>query len=69
MSQATFPTLHVTRDRGVVMVVIDNPPVNVLSLAMMADLMTLLTTLREDETPRLSCSRAPTRSSSSPTST
>ncbi|MFD0657114.1 enoyl-CoA hydratase/isomerase family protein [Thermocatellispora tengchongensis] len=42
-----------TRDRGVVTVVIDNPPVNVLSLAMMADLMTLLTTLREDETAKV----------------
>ncbi|GAA5047881.1 enoyl-CoA hydratase/carnithine racemase [Thermocatellispora tengchongensis] len=53
MTQPTFSTLHVTRDRGVVTVVIDNPPVNVLSLAMMADLMTLLTTLREDETAKV----------------
>ncbi|MFI7635133.1 enoyl-CoA hydratase/isomerase family protein [Nonomuraea sp. NPDC049400] len=53
MSQPTFPTLHMTRDRGVVKVVIDNPPVNVLSLAMMADLMTLLTTLRKDETAKV----------------
>ncbi|GAA3605618.1 enoyl-CoA hydratase/isomerase family protein [Nonomuraea rosea] len=53
MNQPAFPTLRVTRDRGVVKVVIDNPPVNVLSLAMMADLMTLLITLREDETAQV----------------
>lgn len=52
MSQL-FSTLRVTSDRGVVRVVIDNPPVNVLSLAMMTDLMTLLATLREDRTAKV----------------
>ncbi|MEV5897414.1 enoyl-CoA hydratase/isomerase family protein [Nonomuraea fuscirosea] len=52
MSQP-FSTLHVTSDRGVVRVIIDNPPVNVLSLAMMTDLMTLLATLREDRTAKV----------------
>ncbi|MEV0313608.1 enoyl-CoA hydratase/isomerase family protein [Nonomuraea fuscirosea] len=52
MSQL-FSTLRVTGDRGVVRVVIDDPPVNVLSLAMMTDLMTLLATLREDRTAKV----------------
>ncbi len=46
-------TLQVTRDRGVVRVVIDNPPVNVLSLALMGELRTLLANLREDEDARV----------------
>ncbi|WP_033338697.1 enoyl-CoA hydratase/isomerase family protein [Catenuloplanes japonicus] len=47
------PTLHVAHDRGVVTVAIDNPPVNVLSLPMMTELMTLLATLRTDDTARV----------------
>ena len=46
-------TLQVTKDRGVVNVVIDNPPVNVLSLPMMSELMTLLASLRRDEDARV----------------
>ncbi|WP_306204939.1 enoyl-CoA hydratase/isomerase family protein [Actinoplanes sp. RD1] len=46
-------TLHVTRDRGVVTVVLDNPPVNVLSLPMMGELMTLLHELRGDGTAKV----------------
>ncbi|MDR7273459.1 enoyl-CoA hydratase/isomerase family protein [Catenuloplanes atrovinosus] len=46
-------TLRVTRDRGVVTVVIDNPPVNVLSLPMMGELGTLFAALREDDTARV----------------
>lgn len=42
-------TLHVTRDRGVVRVILDNPPVNVLSLPMMSELMSLMDSLREDD--------------------
>jgi enoyl-CoA hydratase/carnithine racemase len=47
------PTLQVTRDRGVVRVVISNPPVNVLSLPLLGELVTLLSTLREDEDARV----------------
>ncbi|GAB7043162.1 MULTISPECIES: enoyl-CoA hydratase/isomerase family protein [Catenuloplanes] len=46
-------TLGVTRDRGVVTVVIDNPPVNVLSLPMMTELRTLFGALRDDDTARV----------------
>jgi len=46
-------TLHVTSDRGVVTVVIDNPPVNVLSLAMMGELTALFASLRQDEDARV----------------
>lgn len=46
-------TLSVTSDRGVVKVVIDNPPVNVLSLPMMGELTTLLASLRQDESARV----------------
>ncbi|MFI5938325.1 enoyl-CoA hydratase/isomerase family protein [Actinoplanes sp. NPDC051494] len=53
MVQPAFATLRVTRDRGVVTVVLDNPPVNVLSLPMMAELMTLLAALRDDDTARV----------------
>ncbi|WP_432837821.1 enoyl-CoA hydratase/isomerase family protein [Dactylosporangium sp. CA-092794] len=53
VTQPAFSTLHVTRERGVVKVVLDNPPVNVLSLPMMAELMTLLTSLRDDAAARV----------------
>lgn len=46
-------TLRVTSDRGVVTVVFDNPPVNVLSLPMMGELTTLLASLRQDENARV----------------
>ncbi|GAB7050776.1 enoyl-CoA hydratase/isomerase family protein [Catenuloplanes indicus] len=46
-------TLRVARDRGVVTVVIDNPPVNVLSLAMMSELTTLFAALRDDDSARV----------------
>ncbi|MEU5699564.1 enoyl-CoA hydratase/isomerase family protein [Streptomyces aurantiacus] len=52
-SSEAGPTLHVTRDRGVVKVVIDNPPVNVLSLSLMGDLMALLAALRDDADARV----------------
>ncbi|MGH3379940.1 MAG: enoyl-CoA hydratase/isomerase family protein [Actinoallomurus sp.] len=52
-SPGTANTLHVTRDRGVLTVVIDNPPVNVLSLPLMGDLMTLLAALRDDTDARV----------------
>ncbi|WP_199440887.1 enoyl-CoA hydratase/isomerase family protein [Umezawaea beigongshangensis] len=53
MDRPTVPTLRVTRDRGVVVVGIDNPPVNVLDLRTMTGLMTLLASLREDDTARV----------------
>ncbi|MFI5842279.1 enoyl-CoA hydratase-related protein [Catenuloplanes sp. NPDC051500] len=45
--------LRVSRDRGVVTVVIDNPPVNVLSLALMNELTALFAALRDDDTARV----------------
>ncbi|MEU9556410.1 enoyl-CoA hydratase/isomerase family protein [Streptomyces fumanus] len=55
MSQHTraYPTLRVTREDGVARVILDNPPVNVLDVALMADLRHLLTTLRDDGSVRV----------------
>ncbi|GLY31867.1 enoyl-CoA hydratase/isomerase family protein [Kineosporia sp. NBRC 101731] len=53
MSHPTPETLHITRESGVMRVVIDNPPVNVLSLALMAELRTLLAGLPEDADTRV----------------
>jgi len=47
-SPGAFDTLRVTGDRGVLRVVIDNPPVNVLGLTLMGDLAALLEGVRED---------------------
>ncbi|WP_328498759.1 enoyl-CoA hydratase/isomerase family protein [Streptomyces sp. NBC_00414] len=52
-SPGTFDALRVTSDRGVLTVVIDNPPVNVLSLSLMGELMTLLGALRDDTDSRV----------------
>lgn len=53
MAQDDFETLHVSRDGGVARVTLDNPPVNVLGVALMADLRRLLTALRDDESVRV----------------
>lgn len=44
-----YPTLRVSREAGVVRVTIDNPPVNVLDVALMTDLRDLLIALRVDD--------------------
>jgi enoyl-CoA hydratase/carnithine racemase len=46
----SYSNLRVQKDNGVTTVTIDNPPVNVLGLALMGELMSLLTALREDDT-------------------
>ncbi|WP_134733611.1 enoyl-CoA hydratase/isomerase family protein [Amycolatopsis nivea] len=48
-----YPTLRVRREGGIVRVTIDNPPVNVLDVALMADLRRLLLTLRADDSARV----------------
>nr|WP_225953640.1 enoyl-CoA hydratase/isomerase family protein [Kibdelosporangium phytohabitans] len=45
--------MRVSREAGIVRVTIDNPPVNVLDVALMTDLRTLLTTLRADDSARV----------------
>lgn len=44
-----YPTLRVSREAGVVRVTIDNPPINVLDVALMTDLRDLLIALRDDD--------------------
>jgi enoyl-CoA hydratase/carnithine racemase len=46
-------TLRVTRESGVARVTLDNPPVNVLDVAMMTDLRHVLTALRDDDSVRV----------------
>ncbi|MEV0894047.1 enoyl-CoA hydratase/isomerase family protein [Promicromonospora sp. MEB111] len=48
-----YTTLHVSREAGIARVTIDNPPVNVLDVALMADLRHLLAALRDDESVRV----------------
>ncbi|GAA1034902.1 MULTISPECIES: enoyl-CoA hydratase/isomerase family protein [Amycolatopsis] len=53
MPHDAYATLRVSREAGLVRVTIDNPPVNVLDVALMADLRRLLTTLRDDASARV----------------
>lgn len=53
MSDPGYTTLRLGREAGVARVTIDNPPVNVLDLALMTDLRDLLAALREDESVRV----------------
>ncbi|ALG11765.1 enoyl-CoA hydratase/isomerase family protein [Kibdelosporangium phytohabitans] len=53
MHHDAYATLRVSREAGIVRVTIDNPPVNVLDVALMTDLRTLLTTLRADDSARV----------------
>ncbi|MET9264792.1 enoyl-CoA hydratase/isomerase family protein [Amycolatopsis sp. NPDC004079] len=53
MHHDAYATLRVSREAGLVRVTLDNPPVNVLDVALMADLRRLLTTLRDDESARV----------------
>ncbi len=48
MTDPVFEKLRVACDSGVVTVTIDNPPVNVLDAALMAELRLLLSTVRDD---------------------
>lgn len=49
----SYQTLRVSREAGVARVTIDNPPVNVLDVALMTDLRDLLTALRDDDAVRV----------------
>ena len=53
MEHDTYTTLRVHRDGGVARVTLDNPPVNVLDVALMGDLRRLLTALRDDDSIRV----------------
>ena len=48
-----YATLRVTSEAGIARVTLDNPPVNVLDVAMMADLRDLLTALRDNHSVRV----------------
>ncbi|CAA9459215.1 MAG: Enoyl-CoA hydratase [uncultured Rubrobacteraceae bacterium] len=53
MTDDNYTTLRVSRETGIVRVTIDNPPVNVLNVALMTELRDLLTALRDDESVRV----------------
>ncbi|BCK73664.1 hypothetical protein Srufu_076170 [Streptomyces libani subsp. rufus] len=53
MIHDAYPTLRVSLEEGIARVTLDNPPVNVLNVALMADLRHLLTTLRDDDSVRV----------------
>ncbi|UCM88196.1 enoyl-CoA hydratase/isomerase family protein [Streptomyces marincola] len=53
MGHAAYPTLRVSRKDGVAHVTIDNPPINLLDVAVMTDLRRLLTALAGDDTVRV----------------
>lgn len=53
MHHDVYATLRVSREAGIVRVTLDNPPVNVLDVALMADLRRLLTALRDDDSARV----------------
>ncbi|WP_229907589.1 enoyl-CoA hydratase/isomerase family protein [Amycolatopsis oliviviridis] len=53
MHHDAYATLRVSREAGIVRVTLDNPPVNVLDVALMTDLRRLLTTLRDDDSARV----------------
>ena len=48
-----YTTLRVRREAGIARVTLDNPPVNVLDVALMGDLRRLLTALRDDDSVRV----------------
>ncbi|MFJ9554044.1 enoyl-CoA hydratase/isomerase family protein [Nocardiopsis sp. NPDC101807] len=53
MNHDAYATLRVSRADGIARVTLDNPPVNVLDAALMADLRHLLTALKDDESVRV----------------
>lgn len=53
MTYDHYTTVRVDREAGVIRVSLDNPPVNVLSIALMTDLRDLLTALRDDDSVRV----------------
>lgn len=53
MHDDAYTTLRVTHEAGIARVTLDNPPVNVLDVALMDDLRRLLAGLRDDESVRV----------------
>ncbi|MDR8414171.1 enoyl-CoA hydratase/isomerase family protein [Nonomuraea sp. 3-1Str] len=53
MVYSGYQTLRVAGEAGIARVTIDNPPVNVLDVALMTDLRDLLTALRDDRSVRV----------------
>ncbi|MGW7330673.1 enoyl-CoA hydratase/isomerase family protein [Streptomyces sp. NPDC054840] len=53
MHHDAYATLRVSFEDGIARVTLDNPPVNVLNVALMADLLHLLTALRDDGSVRV----------------
>ncbi|WP_030302102.1 enoyl-CoA hydratase/isomerase family protein [Streptomyces katrae] len=53
MNHDAYATLRVSRESGIARVTLDNPPVNVLNAALMAELRHLLTALRDDDSVRV----------------
>ncbi|MFI6273937.1 enoyl-CoA hydratase/isomerase family protein [Streptomyces sp. NPDC050988] len=53
MTNDAYSTLHMSSEHGVTRIVLDNPPVNVISATMMRELRTVLTTLAEDPSVRV----------------
>lgn len=53
MHHDAYTTLRVSLEAGIVRVTLDNPPVNVLDVALMSDLWHLLTALRDDDSARV----------------
>lgn len=53
MHHDAYTTLRVTHEAGIVRATLDNPPVNVLDVALMADLRRLLAELRDDGSVRV----------------
>ena len=53
MNISTYSTLHIEHDGGVATVTINNPPVNVLDVAVMSDIRSFLTQMRDDPQTRV----------------
>ncbi|WP_410656950.1 enoyl-CoA hydratase/isomerase family protein [Amycolatopsis sp. lyj-112] len=53
MHHEAYATLRVSHEAGIARVTLDNPPVNVLDVALMTDLRRLLTGLRDDDSVRV----------------
>ncbi|MFC9664630.1 enoyl-CoA hydratase/isomerase family protein [Nocardia sp. NPDC127606] len=53
MNHDTYTTLRVRRAAGIAYVTLDNPPVNVLNVALMSDLRNLLAAVRDDDSIRV----------------
>ena len=53
MNTPTYSRIRVAQDRGVATVTINNPPVNVLDVALMSDIRRFLTAVHDDPRTRV----------------